>query len=73
MDKTKKADASELKAYKHEHVESIMQGADKAVEAMPKKKVYVDELEQIELPEHMKAKKSKPKEKTTEIPSLPDI
>lgn len=71
MDKTKKADADELQAYKHEHVESIMKGADKAVEAMPKKKVYVDELEQIELPEHMKAKKSK--KKSTEIPSLPDI
>ncbi len=73
MNSTQKADASELKAYKHEHVEAIMQGADKAVEAMPKKKVYVDELEQIELPVYMKAKKSKANESGNEIPSLPDI
>jgi len=73
MGKTRKTNADELQAYEHKHVEAIMDGADHAVEAMPKKKVYVDELDQIELPEQMKAKKSRPKEKTVEIPSLPDI
>ena len=40
---------------------------------MPKKKEkYVDELDKIELPEYMKAKKTKRNEKV-EIPSLPEV
>ncbi len=50
-----------------------MAQADHAVEALPKKKTtYVDEIDAIELPEHMQAKKTV-KEKTPEIPGLPEI
>lgn len=66
------ADAEQLEVYTHEHQESIMAEADHAVEALPKKKVIVDEIDAIELPEHMQAKKTK-KEDTAEIPSLPEV
>ncbi len=66
------ADAEQLEVYKHEHQASIMAEADHAVEALPKKKVIVDELDAIELPEHMQAKKTV-KEDTAAIPALPEV
>jgi hypothetical protein len=48
-----------------------MAQADHAVEALPKKvKTYNDEIDAIELPEEMQAKKTK---NTVEIPGLPEI
>ena len=50
---------------------SMMAQADHAVQAMPKKaKTYNDEIDAIELPEEMKAKKTRNK---VEIPGLPEI
>ena len=66
-------DASDLEAYVPEHRSSIMGEADHAVEALPKKKnPYQSELDLIELPEYMKAKKTA-REDTIEIPSLPKV
>ena len=71
MGGTKQANADELEANKSARTESLMAQADRAVEAMPKKpKTYNDVIDAIELPEEMKAKKSK---KTVEIPGLPEI
>ena len=51
--------------------ESIMAQADHAVEAMPKRaKTYNDEIDAIELPEEMKAKKTN---NIAEIPGLPEF
>ena len=62
------------KAYEHEHKESIMAQADHAVEAMPKKKeAIVDEIDAIELPEYMQARKTVHTEETPEIPDLPEV
>lgn len=73
MEYTDSADADELEAYNPEHTEAIMAQADHAVEAMPKKKTtYVDEIDAIELPEYMQAKKTV-REDTPEIPGLPEL
>ncbi|HOA00228.1 hypothetical protein [Ruminococcus sp.] len=71
MNKADKANADDLEANVNEHTEALMAQADHAVEAMPKKpKTYNDEIDAIELPESMKAKKTK---KQVEIPGLPEI
>ena len=73
MGKTAEADAGKLQAYVPEHKQAIMAHADHAVEALPtKKKTYNDVIDEIELPEHMKAKKTVRTE-TVEIPSLPEL
>ena len=67
------ANADALEEYIPEHKEAIMAQADHAVEAMPKKvNPYENELDKIELPEYMQAKKTV-REETAEIPSLPEI
>ena len=67
------ADPDQLEAYVPEHKAAMMAQADHAVEALPKKKEkYVDELDLIELPEHMKAKKTIKSNDPT-IPDLPDL
>ena len=73
MSVTEEADADQLESYNPEHREAIMAQADHAVEAMPKKKaMYVDELDQIELPDYMQARKTD-KEESPEIPGLPEF
>ena len=73
MSVTEEADADQLESYSPEHREAIMAQADHAVEAMPKKKArYVDELDQIELPDHMQARKTV-RDETPEIPGLPEF
>ena len=73
MERTEKADAEELEAYTPEHTEAIMAQADHAVEALPKKKTtYIDEIDAIELPEYMQAKKTV-RDETPQIPDLPEI
>ncbi|MBO5163881.1 MAG: hypothetical protein J6B75_05470 [Ruminococcus sp.] len=65
--------ADGIEAYVPEHREAIMAQADHAVEAMPKKiDPYQSELDKIELPEYMQAKKTA-HEDTAEIPSLPEV
>ena len=67
------ADADQLEAYVPQHSESIMSGDVTAVEALPKKKsTYNDEIDAIELPEYMQARKSV-KDDQPEIPGLPEI
>lgn len=67
------ANADELKAYEAEHKEALMAQADHAVEALPKKKAaIVDEIDAIELPAHMQARKTV-HSNTPEIPGLPEI
>ena len=67
------ANADELRAYEAAHKESIMAQADHAVEALPKKKAaVVDEIDAIELPAHMQARKTVRVEKQ-EIPRLPEV
>ena len=71
MGGTKQANAADLEANTASRTASMMAQADRAVEALPKKpKTYNDEIDAIELPEEMKAKKTK---KTAEIPGLPEI
>ncbi len=73
MGKTAEADAGKLQTYVPEHKQAIMAHADHAVEALPsKKKTYNDVIDEIELPEHMKAKKTARTE-AVEIPSLPEL
>jgi len=73
MENTEDADAGELEAYTPEHTEAIMEQADHAVEALPKKKTtYVDEIDAIELPDYMQAKKTV-HEETPQIPDLPEV
>lgn len=73
MEYTDNADADQLEAYNPEHKESIMAQADHAVEALPKKKTtYVDEIDAIELPEYMQARKTV-RDDTPQIPELPEI
>jgi len=70
---TAQVNADELEAYVPEKRQAIMAGADHAVEAMPKKRTtYNDEIDAIELPEYMQAKKTSKKD-TPEIPSLPEL
>ncbi len=67
------ADAEDLEAYVPEHQEAIMSQNIDAVEALPKKKTtYNDEIDSIELPEHMQARKTTAVE-TPEIPGLPKM
>ena len=49
-----------------------MEEAGHAVEAMPKKKQYVDELDLIEIPEYMQARKKSKKDKKN-FPSMTDL
>lgn len=73
MQNAGEADPSTLEKYVPEHKEALMAQADHAVEAMPKKiNPYESELDKIELPEYMKAKKTVREEKL-EIPGLPDL
>lgn len=73
MKQTEQANADELEVYEHEHKEAIMEQADHAVEALPKKKTApIDEIDAIELPEYMQARKTVHSE-TPEIPGLPEI
>ena len=75
MKNTQQVQSEDLEEYKPKpkKKKDSMAAADHAVEAMPKKKEkYVDELDKIELPAHMKAKKTKRNEKI-EIPSLPKV
>ena len=73
MEYTEDTDANELEAYVPEHTEAIMAQADHAVEAMPKKKeTYVDEIDKIEIPEYMQAKKTVSDE-NPQIPDLPEV
>ena len=66
------ADPNELQAANNtkQRKGSLMAQADHAVQAMPKKaKTYNDEIDAIELPEEMKAKKTN----KSEIPGLPEF
>ena len=67
------ADPDTIETYVPKHKESIMARADHAVEAMPKRSnPYQSELDDIQLPEYMQAKKTK-HEEIVEIPSLPKL
>jgi hypothetical protein len=67
------ADASQLEAFVPQHKASMMSGDVKAVEAMPKRKAtYNDEIDAIELPDYMQARKTV-KDDQPEIPGLPEI
>ena len=67
------ANPDSLEAYVPEHKASMMDGDLHAVEALPKKKnPYESELDKIELPEYMQAKKTV-REETIEIPSIPQV
>jgi hypothetical protein len=73
MSQTEQTNADELQAYKHEHKQALMDAADHAVEALPTKKTSAaDEIDAIELPEYMQAKKTIHNE-TPEIPDIPPI
>ena len=66
------ADPNELQAANNtkQRKGSLMAQADRAVQAMPKKaKTYNDEIDAIELPEEMKAKKTN----KSEIPGMPEF
>ena len=64
------ANADDLQANSKQHREALMAQADHAVQAMPKKpRTYNDEIDAIELPEEMKAKKTN----NAEIPGLPEF
>ena len=73
MGGTMQANAEDLEAAKsNSRRGSMMAQADKAVQAMPRKaKTYNDEIDAIELPEEMKAKKTA--RNAVEIPGLPEI
>ncbi len=70
------ADPDQLKApaksEKQTFRSEMMREVSRSVEAMPKKKKYVDPTDLVELPEHMKAKKTV-KEDKAEIPDLPKV
>jgi len=67
------ADANELEAYVPERRESLMSEDVKAVEALPKKRTtYNDEIDAIELPDYMQARKTV-RDDQPEIPGLPEI
>ena len=70
---TDDVNADDIEKANLEHNEAIMAQADHAVEAMPKKiNPYESELDKIELPEYMQAKKTV-RDNNPEIPSLPEI
>ena len=73
MGDTESVNADNIEKAVQEHHEALMAQADRAVEALPKKvNPYESELDKIELPDYMQAKKTV-REKTAEIPSLPEI
>lgn len=73
MGYTDDVNADDIEEATTEHREAIMSQADHAVEALPKKvNPYESELDKIELPEYMQAKKTV-REETAEIPSLPEL
>lgn len=73
MDSAGEADPDLLKNYVPEHKEALMAQADHAVEALPKRvNPYESELDKIELPEYMQAKKTIRSEEA-EIPSIPQV
>ena len=73
MGDTESVNADNIEKAVQEHHEALMAQADRAVEALPKKvNPYENELDKIELPDYMQAKKTV-REKTAEIPSLPEI
>ncbi len=73
MDYAGNANPDTLETYIPEHKEAIMAQADHSVEAMPKKiNPYENELDKIELPEYMQARKTV-HEEVIEIPSIPQI
>ena len=73
MNAAGEANADDLEAYVHEHKEAIMSQNVEAVEALPKKKsTYNDEIDAIELPDYMQARKTV-KDDEPEIPGLPEI
>ena len=73
MSSAGEANADELEAYVHEHKEAIMSQNISAVEAMPKKQTtYNDEIDAIELPEYMQARKAV-NDNIPEIPGLPEL
>ena len=73
MGGTKQANADDLAAAEKKPKKgSMMAQADHAVEAMPQKpKTYNDEIDAIELPEEMKAKKTA--RNKVQIPGLPEL
>lgn len=73
MDYAGNANPDTLEAYVPEHKEAIMAQADHAVEALPKKiNPYESEIDKIELPEYMQARKTV-REEAAEIPSIPQL
>ncbi len=73
MDYAGNANPDTLEVYVPEHKEAIMAQADHAVEAMPKKiNPYESEIDKIELPEYMQARKTV-HEEVIEIPSIPQL
>ncbi|MBR1824398.1 MAG: zinc-ribbon domain-containing protein [Ruminococcus sp.] len=73
MGQAGEANADQLESYVPQHKQAIMAQASQAVEALPsKKKTYNDLIDEIELPEDMKAKKTVRTE-TVEIPALPEL
>ena len=73
MGYTESVNADDIQEAVHKHSEAMMSQDVHAVEALPKKKnPYESEIDKIELPEYMQAKKTH-HEKKTEIPSLPEF
>ena len=67
------ADASQLEAFVPKQNRAIMSGDVSAVDALPKRKTtYNDEIDAIELPDYMQARKTA-REDQPEIPGLPEI
>lgn len=66
------ADPDTLETHTPKHKKFTMATADHAVEAMPKKKKYTDELDLIRLPKYMHNNK-KSKENEEEFPSMSDL
>ena len=67
------ANADELESYEYEHVEALMSNADHPVEAMPKKKEVIDEIDAIVIPEYMQAKKTVRTQEEEVPPSIPEL
>ncbi len=72
MGYTDNVNAEDIEQVSKKHQEALMAQAEHAVEAMPKKVKYESELDKIELPEYMQAKKTV-RDNTPEIPSLPEV
>lgn len=73
MIKAGEANAEDLEVCEHEHKEAIMAQAEHAVEALPKKKEIVDEVDAIELPAYMQARKTVKEAVSPAIPDLPSV